>query len=168
MVIVVWGVGVLRVARDSRGLVHVISCYYSHFGRRGCDGILVSLKEQAFRIRGNFPHPLNCWRRPQKRGGCLASLPQCGSTAVLADLTIAALQCICCCCYCFLCLRERERGNNGMKQSGYLLAQHILEFIYLFTTLRLQLMQLEIKYKNVYFFILYRNFKCLCNAHLSV
>ncbi len=123
----------------------------------------VSLTEQAFRFGGNFPllsfpHPLNCWRRPQIRGGWLAALPQCGSTAVLADLTIAALRRICCCCYCCLCHperegeREREEGRErerkrerererererdeeimGSNSPRYLLAQHFLQFIYLF------------------------------------
>lgn len=52
-----------------------------------------------------------------------AALPQCGSTAVLADLTIAALQCICCCCYCCLChthskreRKERMRGVEGGRK----------------------------------------------------
>lgn len=103
--------------------------------------------------------PLNCRRRPQKGEGCLAALPQCGSTAVLADLTIVAHRCICCCCYCCLChtreggregVREAEGegegrnggGNNGIKLPRYLLAQHFLQFIYLYIPLILQLAQL--------------------------
>ncbi|KAF3855053.1 hypothetical protein F7725_023108 [Dissostichus mawsoni] len=73
VVIVVRGIGVLRVSRDSRGVVHVISCYHGHFGRRrrrgrrrrSCVGIPVSLTEQAFsagEVRGEEG-------RGEERGG---------------------------------------------------------------------------------------------------
>lgn len=106
---------------------------------------------------GNAPlfgpplRPLTRRRRPQKGEGCLAALPQCGSTAVLADWTIVAHRWICCCCYCCLC-HTREGGgrgggrdgggNNGIKLPRYLLAQHFLHFIYLLISLILQLAQL--------------------------
>lgn len=73
-------------------------------------------------VRGKFstpqlPTPRNLLETSPDTRGWLAALPQCGSTAVLADFTIAALQCICC-CYCCLCHPVRERASQRERERG--------------------------------------------------